>query len=58
LLLITRPFSYRSEVPEVTNANHEVGLVFFRKGEQGFGAGFILFIAVNVSTGDKLNRLH
>jgi hypothetical protein len=61
LLLIPCPLSYRSEIPEVADANHKPAIladVFFGEGEQGFGAGFILFIAVDVSTSDKLNWLH
>jgi hypothetical protein len=34
------------------------GWYSFVKGEQGFGAGFILFIAVDVATRNKLDRLH
>ena len=58
LLLIPCPFSDRSEVPEVTDANYEIGLVFFRKSKQGFHRGSVLFIAVDITTSDKLYWLH
>jgi len=58
LLLIARPFSYRTKVPEVADANYEIGFVFFRESKQGFHRGSVLFVAVDITTSDKLYWLH
>jgi hypothetical protein len=54
LLLITSPLSDRPKIPEVTDANYEIGFVFFRESEQGFHRGSVLFIAVDIATSDEL----
>ena len=58
LLLIACSLSDRPKIPEVTDANYEIGLVFFRESKQSLYRGSVLFIAVDVSTSDKLNWLH
>ena len=58
LFLVPRPLSYRSEVPEVTDANYEIGFVFLGKSEQSLYRGSVLFIAVDIATSNELYWLH